>query len=102
MPSRTLVFHPPLDVSSKSDLNICNKILKASASFCLREGLIDQFIELRIHAIQRGAEREGTDCVVAGKYRDGGSEHPRLQAREQPRDLPAVGCDEIAVSAGWP
>ena len=91
-----------LDVLSKSDLNECSKILKPSGNLYLREGLINQFIKLRVYAIQRGAERKRQDGVIAGKHRDGGSEDPRLQAREQPRDLPAVGCDEITVGAGWP
>lgn len=66
------------------------RILRASSSFYLRESLIDQFIELRIHAIQRGAERKRQDGVIPGEHRHGGPEDPRLQTREQTRDLPAV------------
>ena len=68
----------------------------------MREGFIDEFIELGIHTVERCTERERQDGVVAGKHGDSGSKDPSLQSREQPGDFPALGRDEIAVGARWP
>ena len=68
----------------------------------MREGFIDEFIELRIDPVERCAEWERQDGVVAGKHGDSGSKDPSLQSREQPGDFPTVGCDEIAVGTRWP
>src|SRR5208283_1608869 len=78
------------------------RVLRLSGSFRLRESLIDQLIELGIHAIQGSAEREGQDGVVGREHGDGRSEDPRLKPGKQSGDLPAVGCKEITVGAGWP
>ena len=68
----------------------------------MREGFIDEFIELRIHSVERRAERERQDGVVAGKHGDSGSKDASLQPGEQPGDFPAIGCDEIAVGPRRP
>jgi hypothetical protein len=68
-----------------------------SGSFRLRERLLDKFIKLGVYAV----ERERQDGVVSGEHGDGGLKNPCFQTREQAGDLPAVGCDEVTVAAGW-
>jgi hypothetical protein len=51
----------------------------------LREGFINQLIELGVHAIEAGAEWEPEDGVVAREHRHGGSEDSRLQTRDDLR-----------------
>ena len=68
----------------------------------MREGFIDEFIELRIDPVERCAEWERQDGVVAGKHSDSGSKDASLQPREQPGNFPAVGCNEITVGVRRP
>ena len=46
----------------------------------------------------------GLGCPAAkqDQSRHRGPKHTSLQARQQPRNLPAVGRDEVAMGLGWP
>jgi hypothetical protein len=48
----------------------------------LREGFKDEFIKLRIHSVDRRAEWERYDGVIAGKHGDSWSKDLSLQSRE--------------------
>src|SRR3954466_3505312 len=58
------------------------RFVTGSRCFDLREGIVNQFIELRVDAIERGAERERQNGVVAGEHRHGGAKDARLQPAE--------------------
>lgn len=74
--------------------------LVVPGSLGLREGFVDELVELRIDAAQRSAERERQDGGVAGEHRHGGTEHPGFQTGEQTGDFPAVRRQEVAMRLG--
>ena len=70
---------------------------EGSGRLYLREGFVDQIVKLRVDAIERRAERERENRIVAGEHGDGGTEHSGLQSREQAGDLSAIRRQEVTM-----
>src|ERR1019366_8726689 len=83
----------------------CKKFVSESVKFSAglgeRKSLIDQYIELRVDAVQRLPKRKRSNGIVGGEHRHGGPEHSGIQSREQAGNLPAIRGDEVTIGFRW-